>query len=141
EANFLLKDMMKRLHTMKDLVEQINERAPIIMEAYKSRLQERIETYRGEHIQVEDTNILQEVALLAEKGEITEEITRSQRNNRHFFNVVNEAGVVGRILDFINQQIHREINTIGSKSIDPLVSELVVTLKSENEKIKEQVQN
>lgn len=141
EANFLLKDIMNRLHTMKDLVEQIKERAPIIMEAYKSRIQERIETYIGEHIQIEGTNVLQEIALLAEKGEITEEITRLQSHFRHFTNVLKEEGAVGRKLDFINQEIHREINTIGSKSIDPLMSELVVTLKSENEKIKEQVQN
>lgn len=84
---------------------------------------------------------MQEIALLAEKGEITEEITRLQSHFRHFSNVLNETGAVGRKLDFINQEIHREINTIGSKSIDPLMSELVVTLKSENEKIKEQIQN
>lgn len=90
---------------------------------------------------VDQNHLLQEIAILAEKSDITEEITRLFSHLEHFKQTAAQSGAIGRKLDFIIQEMHRETNTIGAKSADASISELVVQIKSNLEKMKEQVQN
>ncbi|MFG6115187.1 YicC/YloC family endoribonuclease [Halobacillus sp. MO56] len=141
EGDALKRDMLNRLSNIKHVVDGLGERREVVIETYRERIKQRIEEYTQEELQVEDSRILQEVALLAEKGDITEEITRLFSHIEQFVDTLEKPNAIGRRLDFIVQEMHREVNTIGSKSNDAKISEWVVLLKSEIEKIKEQVQN
>ena len=90
---------------------------------------------------IDDTRLLQEVAILTEKSDITEEIVRIKSHLKHLEEVVKSSDVIGKKLDFIIQELRREVNTIGSKSQDIELSTIVVEMKHELEKIKEQIQN
>lgn len=141
EGKFLADDILTRIDSLEKLLKVITERKETVFHAYYERIQERMEQFIGNKIDVEERAILQEIALLAEKGDITEELTRLQSHFHHFREVMKRDEPIGRKLDFITQEMHRETNTIGAKSVDATISELVVTMKSEIEKIKEQVQN
>lgn len=141
EGERLAQDLLNRLHSMKDTVADIEARRPVIVDEYKAKVLSRIETFINEEIASEESRVLQEVALLAERGDITEEVTRLYSHIDQFHNTLEKQEPIGRTLDFIVQEMHREINTIGSKSNDSQLSNSVVTLKSEVEKMKEQVQN
>ncbi|WP_226578590.1 endoribonuclease YicC domain-containing protein [Halobacillus litoralis] len=112
-----------------------------MIEEFKERIRLRVEEYTKENIMPDETRVLQEIALLAEKGDVTEEITRLQSHLIQFENTLAKEEPIGRRLDFIVQEMHREVNTIGSKSNDGKIMEFVVNIKSEIEKMKEQVQN
>src|SRR5699024_12076536 len=90
---------------------------------------------------IDHTRLHQEVALLVEKGDITEELTRLSNHIVHFLTTIREQGTMGRKLEFITQEMHREANTIGSKAMDTKVNKWTINLTSHIEKIKEQVQN
>ncbi len=141
EGDALKHDMLNRLSNIRQVVDGLAGRREVVIEAYRERIKQRIEEYVQEQLHVEDSRILQEVALLAEKGDITEEITRLFSHMEQFDDTLEKPDAIGRRLDFIVQEMHREVNTIGSKSNDAKISEWVVLLKSEIEKIKEQVQN
>ncbi|UOQ93166.1 YicC family protein [Halobacillus shinanisalinarum] len=134
-------DLINRLAVVKGIVADIEERRPVVMNEYKDKIFTRIETFVREEIDPEETRVLQEVAMLAEKGDITEEVTRLYSHIDQFDKTLQKSGSIGRTLDFIVQEMHREINTIGSKSNDSQLSNGVVALKSEVEKMKEQLQN
>src|SRR5699024_5443584 len=102
---------------------------------------ERIESHMEHELEVDQTRIIQEVAILAERGDIQEELTRLFSHLDHFEKVASHTTPIGRKLDFITQEMHREVNTIGSKSVDTEISETIVAMKSDIEKVKEQVQN
>ncbi len=141
EGERLAQDLLNRLQSVKDTVSAIEERRPVVVEEYKAKVLARVETFINEEIAVEESRLLQEVALLAEKGDITEEVTRLYSHIDQFHYTLEKQVPIGRTLDFIVQEMHREINTIGSKSNDSQLSNSVVMLKSEVEKMKEQVQN
>lgn len=141
EGEKLLADINGRIHTVKELVGRLQTRRDQVIEEYRHRIYQRIETYIGDKLDMDNQRIYQEIALLAEKGDITEEITRLFSHIDHFFSTIQQDTQIGRQLDFILQEMHREINTIGSKSTDPKISEWVVSIKSEVEKMKEQIQN
>lgn len=141
EGAFLMKDIEERLSFIADKVSHIDKRKEIVYEEYSKRIKNRIESHLTEELAFDESQLMQEVALLAEKSDITEEITRLYSHLEHMKQVMSQAGSIGRKLDFIIQEIHREANTVGAKSVDPTISEWVVQIKSELEKMKEQVQN
>lgn len=141
EGERLADDLRYRLVSLKNIIEGMESRREHVVAEYRHKILTRIQSYIDDQIQVEDHRVLQEVALLAEKGDITEEITRLQSHIDQFQMTLKKDGPIGRTLDFIVQEFHREINTIGSKSNDQLLSNDVVKMKSEIEKMKEQIQN
>lgn len=143
EGAFLLNDIESRLAFIEKMVHKIDERKPTVYNEYHKRIKDRIEAHFTDEIGFDESNLMQEVALLAEKSDITEEITRLYSHLEHFKQVTNSKSTtaIGRKLDFIIQEVHREANTIGAKSVDPTISEWIVQIKSNLEKMKEQVQN
>ncbi|MDC3412889.1 YicC/YloC family endoribonuclease [Terrihalobacillus insolitus] len=141
EGSELHSELDTRLGIIQDIVKNLGERREAVIIEYRERIRGRILEYTKDEFVNEESRVLQEIALLAEKGDITEEVLRLNSHVRQFRDTLNNDGAIGRKLDFITQEMHREANTIGSKSNDPQISEWVVILKSEIEKIKEQVQN
>lgn len=142
EGNSLAKDFVKRLNMIGSIVDEIATRAPNVVVDYRSRLLKRVEDFLDGKIEVDEARILNEVAMFADKANIDEELTRLNSHSKQFYTIINGTeSVVGRKLDFLVQEMNREINTIGSKANDLTISASVVSLKAELEKIKEQVQN
>jgi uncharacterized protein (TIGR00255 family) len=110
------------------------------MKKYRNSLHERIQR-AGIEISVDDDRLVKEVIFFAEKSEITEELTRLESHFAQFAHHLRRPEPVGRTLEFICQEIGRELNTVGSKANDVDISQCVVTCKSEMEKIREQIQN
>lgn len=117
----------------------LKELAPRVAEQYRERLTRKLKEYISGTI--DETRILTEAAIFAEKADITEELTRLESHLAQFSETVSLAGPIGRKLDFLVQEMNREINTVGSKANNGEIARLVVEVKSELEKIKEQVQN
>lgn|SRR5699024_1977117 len=142
EGRYLYKDMEERVTKLKNMLLLIEERQNVMHEQYKERIKQRIEASIDNEIETDQRILIQEIALLAEKGDIAEEITRLNSHIEHFHQLLNnKTQPIGRNLEFITQEMHREINTVGSKSVDTKLSECVVHVKSEIEKLKEQIQN
>lgn len=141
EGNELKQDLVTRAENIRNNIKQLGERRKIVIIEYQERILERINKYIENTLVSDESKLYQEVALLAEKGDISEELTRIHSHLKQFQQIVGESGPIGRKLDFIVQEINRELNTIGSKSNDVLISEQIVYLKSEAEKMKEQIQN
>lgn len=141
EGAFLLEDIQNRIKTMENMLKSVEERKEEVYVHYRNRIKTRIEQHIARAIDVDQIYLLQEIALLAEKGDIAEEITRLHSHFHHFRNIISQDSPIGRKLDFIAQEMHREANTIGAKSVDAKISEWIVIMKSEIDKIKEQVQN
>ena len=140
EGVYLTNDLTERLRSITETVLQVRTKRDIVRKEYQERIMERIRVYVDDEIS-KDGKFYQEIVLLAEKGDITEEITRLLGHIEHFERTMNSKEAAGRKLDFIIQEMHREANTIGSKSTDVSISEWTVSLKSMIEKMKEQVQN
>ncbi|MFC7320388.1 YicC/YloC family endoribonuclease [Halobacillus campisalis] len=141
EGEKLDSDLRKRLESLSVLIDEAESRRIQVIDEHKEKIISRIQETMKDQFEYDDQRLLQEVALLAEKGDITEEIVRFRSHLKQFQSTIESHGAVGRTLDFIVQEFHREINTIGSKSNDPFLSNNVVKLKSEIEKMKEQIQN
>ncbi|MDL4840006.1 YicC/YloC family endoribonuclease [Aquibacillus rhizosphaerae] len=141
EGEELVEDVKSRIEMIENTVKLLGERRDIVIMEYRDRIKERIEKYISSEFVNDDSKLYQEVALLAEKGDITEEVTRLHSHVSQFLHTITQQGAIGRKLDFILQEMHRETNTVGSKSNDVKISEWVVMLKSEIERVKEQIQN
>lgn len=141
EGLFLINDIKKRLTNIENMLQYLTESRQDIIKRYGERIEERIQQYLSNKQLIENDRLYQEIALLAEKGDITEEITRLSSHVEQFKLMTVNEGPIGRQLDFIIQEMHREVNTIGAKSVDTKTSQLVVSMKSDIDKIKEQVQN
>lgn len=141
EGEFLMEDVKQRLTIVQQLLHTIRDNQQIIATQYKERILARLHEHLENTGTIEQTDLIKDVAVLAEKGDITEEVTRLASHIEYFQTVTDTDEVIGRKLDFITQEMHREVNTIGAKSVDPELSTTVVKLKSEIEKIKEQIQN
>lgn len=141
EGNKLQADLLKRINKTKDFVAQVKERSPIIVQEYKQKLIERVKEILDEDFSLDDNRIAAEVALFADKSNITEEIVRLYSHIDQFKNTLEEKDAIGRKLDFLLQEMNREANTIGSKANDLAIANLVINIKSEFEKMREQVQN
>lgn len=140
EGESLADEINTRIDAIAALVEKVAERAPLAVAANVERFRERIARLLGE-TQVDENRLAMEVALLADKMEITEELVRLRSHFQQFAAAMRLAEPVGRKLDFLLQEMNREVNTIGSKANDGEITTMVVTLKAELEKIREQVQN
>jgi uncharacterized protein (TIGR00255 family) len=140
EGESLLADFMKRRELLRELIARVAARSPFVVAEYAVRLKERILALCSESGLPEE-RIALEVALLADKCDITEELVRLESHLRQFDETLGRAEPVGRKLDFLLQEINREVNTVGSKANDAEIAASVVELKGELEKIREQVQN
>jgi uncharacterized protein (TIGR00255 family) len=140
EGKAIEKDLLARLELVARSVAEIERRAPPTVEEYRARLADRIaELTRG--MVVDPQRLAQEVAFFAERCDVAEELTRLRSHVEQFKQLCVAAEPSGRKLDFLVQEMHREVNTTGSKSADAAVTSLVVQLKAELERVREQVQN
>jgi uncharacterized protein (TIGR00255 family) len=142
EGRALAQDIgVKKAH-IEGLLTDIKHRAPTVAEEYAARLRERVtETLERFELNLDEGRLLTEIALFADRSSIDEEITRLESHLQQLGLILAEKGAIGRKLDFLVQELNREANTIGAKSNDTALARLVVDLKSEVEKIREQVQN
>ena len=139
EGLVLKNDIKSQLDKLLVLVESLKEYAPLIIEQYRTRLQQRMMEYTSGV--VDETRLLNEVAIFTDKADINEELTRLNSHISQFGMIVEAEEAIGRKLDFLVQEMNREVNTIGSKANDAKIAMKVVEMKSLLEKIKEQVQN
>lgn len=143
EGKILVNDIKKRFFLIMDWFEKIDRQIPVLREKRKADVAARIEA-AVKDLPLDSKRIEGEIALLIEKADVTEEVVRYKKHLQSF-QVLLQTGVskksVGRELDFTLQEMHREINTLGAKISDVEMSKIVVNIKSEMEKIREQVQN
>ncbi len=140
EGEHLVEDILIMVEALKEHLDAVRAEVEGALEKTCERIRARISELVKETA-IDDTRLLQEAAFLAEKADISEEITRIQSHISQIRKIISEGGTIGRKLDFLLQELLREINTIGSKSSEYRVSDLVIQMKTEIEKIKEQVQN
>lgn len=140
EGAHLVEDFHHRLQIIENILGSIQVMEPVIAQENSAKLRSRIEEYMKE-LALDEKRLMEEVAYLADKASIAEEITRLKSHIARFRKIIKESDAVGRKLDFLIQEMHREINTIGSKSNHLDLSNLVVDVKSEIEKMREQIQN
>lgn len=140
EGKNMASDIKGRLEQIEKTVCSLSARQPEVLDQYKLKLKERVEKL-SEGVEIDEMRLAQEVAILADRSDITEEIVRLKSHLEQFYALLEEGGALGRKLDFLVQEMNREINTVGSKSNDSEISLSVVSVKAEIEKIKEQVQN
>lgn len=138
EGERLREDLLARMDTISLLREKISARAPLVAEEYRKRLSERIEEFLGG--KVDETRILTEAAVFADKCNIDEELMRLSSHIAQFRRICSEK-IVGRKLDFLVQEFNRECNTICSKSNDSEITRCGLDMKNEIEKVREQIQN
>lgn len=140
EGRFLARELQKRLDLIVSRLSSIEKLQPRIVERYRGQLHQRIQS-SGLELSFDDERLLKEVALFADRCDITEEITRLHSHLKQFQQQLRLREPIGRTLDFLAQEMNREINTIGSKANHAEISQHVVQMKGELEKIREQVQN
>ncbi len=140
EGKHLAKDLIHRLKDMRKILKEVRAIHPEVVKKYRAALIERLEK-AGLPIALDDERLLKEVSFFADRSDITEELTRLESHLAQFAHHLRKNEPVGRTLEFITQEIFREVNTLGSKANDAGISQRVVSLKSELEKIREQIQN
>lgn len=140
EGARLCADLLQRGDVLKGIVERIAERAPLVVIDYQQRLHERIAELLGDAA-VDESRLAMEVAVFADRASITEELVRLKSHLVQMETMLSSKEATGRKLDFLVQEMNREINTIGSKASDLEIANLVIAGKAEIEKIREQVQN
>lgn len=140
EGEKMYKDISDRCQTILNLVSQVEERSPKTVEEYKNKLTQRINEFL-EGASVDEQRIITEVAIFADKVAVAEETVRLRSHFEQLADVMAANVPAGRKIDFILQEMNRETNTIGSKVQDAQLAHIVVDIKSELEKIREQVQN
>ncbi|WP_404331457.1 YicC/YloC family endoribonuclease [Mesobacillus maritimus] len=139
EGKALELDVKGNIERLEARTQQVKQFAPIVVEQYRDRLTKKMDEFIGG--QLEETRILTEVAIFADKADINEELTRLESHIEQFYKILQLNEPIGRKLDFLVQEMNREINTIGSKANDSKIAMEVVEMKSLLEKVKEQVQN
>lgn len=140
EGAQLKKDVLGRAHTILDTVGKIEERSPQTVEEYRRKLTERLSEMLG-GANIDEQRILTEAAVFADKVSVAEETVRLRSHIKQFGDMLESGEAIGRRLDFLVQEMNREANTIGSKCVDAEISHMVVDMKAEIEKIREQIQN
>ncbi len=142
EGADLARDMAGRLDTVERLVDEIDRLRPGVVEAYRERLARRVEELvREVPAQDLEARLAMEVALFADRCDVSEELVRLRSHLAEYRELLSAGGVVGRKLEFLLQEMNRETNTTGSKASDAGISRIVVEIKAELEKLREQVQN
>lgn len=140
EGEALLVDFLNRFETISRLVEAVAGRAPIVAPIYREQLLKRLAD-SGLELKLDDERVLKEIALFAERCDITEEITRLRSHLGQFSALLRSDGEIGRKAEFILQEIGREVNTIGSKANDLEIARQVIELKNELDRVREQIAN
>jgi uncharacterized protein (TIGR00255 family) len=141
EGAHLARDLSARVAAMRKSAGHIRKHAPQVQERYRDQLLERIKAAGVEVPAADDDRLLKEIVYFADRSDISEELTRLQSHFQQFDDCLGSREPVGRTLDFLAQEMNREINTIGSKANDAQISRAVVALKAELEKFREQAQN
>lgn len=140
EGQALATDFTHHVHRLREHTQQIGERAPRLAEENYLRMQNRLEKLMATGIP-DQPRLLQELALFADRCDISEELVRLESHMVQFEHTLKSKDAVGKTLEFLLQEVGREVNTIGSKANDAAVAQLVVAMKAEVEKMREQVQN
>jgi uncharacterized protein (TIGR00255 family) len=140
EGKHLAKDLIHRLKVLRKEIKEIRGIYPEVVKKYRAALLERLEK-AGLDLALEDERLLKEVTIFADRSDVSEELTRLESHLAQFAHHLRKNEPVGRTLEFITQEIFRELNTLGAKSNDAGISQHVVACKSELEKIREQIQN
>jgi len=140
EGESLTRDLQQRLKHITEELQMVKQQFPLRLKAFFTRLQDRLRSLL-EGMESDPLRFQQEVAFLAERSDITEEMVRAESHLVQFGSFLERNEPVGRKMDFLLQEIHREVNTISAKANDAEISQRVVEIKSELEKIREQVQN
>ncbi|MBW1734508.1 MAG: YicC family protein [Deltaproteobacteria bacterium] len=140
EGAAIEEDFVKRLDRLERYVDKVHGRVPELAEAYRERLTRKVGSMIQD-MEVDQSRLAQEVAFLVERSDITEEIVRIRSHLGQFRDYLLTGDAVGRRLDFLIQEISREVNTLGVKGSDTTISRTVVEMKAELEKLREQVQN
>ncbi|MFO7666630.1 MAG: YicC/YloC family endoribonuclease [Desulfobacterales bacterium] len=141
EGQFIAGDFITRFEGIEKSLSRIEDESRDLSAYYKERLKERISLLAGETVELDAGRIAQEAAFLADRCDISEEIVRARSHISQFHMIMNSVEPAGRKMNFLLQELNREFNTIGSKTEKAFVSHVVVDVKSEIEKIREQVQN
>ncbi len=140
EGEKLQADLLCKLATLEDYVTQVETRSPQTVQSYRDKLYTKLQEVLG-NTQIDEARILTEAAIFADKVAVDEETVRLRSHITQFRTMLAEGGIVGRKIDFLIQEMNRETNTIGSKCTDLSISHIVVDMKSEIEKLREQIQN
>jgi uncharacterized protein (TIGR00255 family) len=140
EGGILQEDLIRRIGSLKGMNDEIKSKAPDEVPRLREKFTERLKQVIDSEA-IDSNRVLQEAAILAEKLDISEEITRIESHVRQFAEILNSGDAAGKKLDFILQELGREVNTLSYKSADYSISSLVIDMKTEIEKIREQVQN
>jgi uncharacterized protein (TIGR00255 family) len=141
EGAHLSKDLAARIAVMRKTTAQVQKRAPEVQARYREQLIQRAKSAGVETPGPDDERLLKEIVYFADRSDISEELTRLQSHFQQFNDCLTSSEPVGRTLDFLAQEMNREVNTVGSKANDSMISRAVVTLKTELEKFREQAQN
>ena len=140
EGEHLKQDLVEKLHHMRDNVDKVEQRAPQIIAEYRSKLMEKVNELLG-YTQIDEARLSTEIVLFADKICTDEETVRLKSHITSMLNALERSEGIGRKLDFIAQEMNREANTILSKSNDLETSDIAIELKTEIEKVREQIQN
>jgi len=141
EGSHMRKELCHRMNLLHKAVAKIRKQAPTVQQRYREQLIDRIKAAGLEDAEIEEDRLVKEVIYFADRSDITEEITRLESHFQQFDDCLKSKEPIGRTLDFLAQEMNREINTIGSKANDSHISREVVILKTELEKFREQAQN
>ena len=141
EGEKLAQDTLERCDILKNLLDEIEKYSDTVVDEYKEKLNNRISEILDNPSVIDENRLAQEVAIFADKSSITEEIVRFRSHIEQLKNTVVKNDSIGRKIDFLIQEMNREVNTTGSKSSNLNITNLVVEVKSELEKIREQIQN
>jgi uncharacterized protein (TIGR00255 family) len=141
EGDFIAEDFEQRLSFIDGCLEQIHKKSEGLLTHYQQRLKERIAQLTQNSVELDPARIAQEAAFLADRSDIAEEIVRTKSHLNQFRQMMNAVEPAGRKLNFLLQELNREFNTMGSKVCNADVAHLVIDVKSELEKIREQIQN
>jgi uncharacterized protein (TIGR00255 family) len=140
EGKHLAKDLIRRLKAMRKQIKEIRSLHPDVVKKYRATLLERIQK-AGLPIATDDERLVKEISFFADRADVSEELTRVESHLAQFAHHLRRHEPVGRTLEFITQEIFRELNTLGAKANDAAISQRVVLCKAELEKIREQIQN
>ena len=140
EGRALGDDLSNRVRKLLQLIGEIRNQSGELVPQYRTLLHERLKSV-GLELDLDDERVLKEIALFADRCDISEEITRLESHIEQFRDEIGSEGQVGRKLEFLTQEINRELNTVGAKANNLAVSKLIIEAKSEAERIREQLQN
>jgi uncharacterized protein (TIGR00255 family) len=140
EGGSIAQDMWSRLECLEHMNAQVSLLCPEVMNRCRERFMERLALLLGD-AQYDETRVLQEAAIIAEKTDISEEITRIQSHVKQMRQILSDGDTIGRKVEFLLQELNREVNTVASKSDDYRISSITVEMKAELEKMREQAQN